>query len=1480
MPAISKLRLTNIVYEGGQKRYNDELFVMDGNNTAILLENGGGKTVLVQMMLQAVLPGHAHADRKIRETLMLDTNPAHIAVEWILDDHPRRYLMTAVTLFTRNNKLESYKYIYEYGYKENHCIEGIPFTLKVEDGIHRPASKDEMNEYYLRMKNEKLTARTFERLYEYHDTLEREYGITHKEWLNISKINKLEGGVEDFFDQCSTTSQLVNNLLIPTVEDALDQGSQNLFVESFERHRGHLKDYKELKRTIAQNKAIQDHVQTYVDVYKDYHQQQEVYNEQKGVLKGLYGYLGEELERSHQEDQALRLESESLEEAAKAIQNLKGSLAIAKLEAEIHELEQIYQQIEAQSNQAEIRLNTEKSRLEALDYLFKKEYIEELTEKLNGVQLKLNGFENNLDYQELAKTFEATKKALKSAYESQLHTYEKNIQASQKEGIQIQGQLDRTKEERKQTEGLKAAIQETYNKQIAQQQEKENAIEERVQKLIYLDPNESCAHYQKRLKDQMIKLQATEVELLKQLDEKQRKQQEIQGGLEQTQTEVGQDEKAFTELESYFKHFEAEEKNIKSDFINLTGRNLLNEPIYAQIESMMGTLKDTLNFHQSRADELKVNLSKKQYEFELYKDSELYAVDPKWLKKMKEWEQHYHVIHTGAEYLYTFINDEERIQRLMACYPYWGLTAIVLEKYKDEIREKTERYQKDLSCPLIILSDQDVMHMLEDEAWSFDQQMILPEQWQKNVQSATFKVWQAELVELVEQLQAEETQTTHQIRQYHHLLRDLERHLEKYPYDEYSNKREQQAILERKLAQDKQNISRYKRQLQTLADELSRDRKHKEEIKQELLQKENWYQETVAVIKLEKAIEELKKSIYEFEKQIQVKNKELTTLERLIEVLTQEKEIQKELERDYKNHLHQLKDERLYLIVETMDSETTDESLATLKVRYRENEELMEKKDHDYQQLMKEKEDLEISLQKQKEQLSGLAETLQDEPDRLAYPADLEAEIHKSKKNVKQQEAVYNALDKKREAAHIDYENANTRKVTIKTNHLEMFDSVLPIEKTFDEIEKEIVDLAKKQQYSQQENQAALGKWQKKHTHLQETEELLKIENGKYDFLGAGCRGIEVTEEILRDYPYNRVRYVENLIGKLKKEHSIMLEKEKGKETYKYTFKTFCQSEIRDVKLRNQTVSVLDHRDDYHSIFEWYQEMKAKIERIISMTESSLKEQDKEITKFIQLLYGYLKTVVTELGTIERKTKVKLGDQTKEIYKIKIPVWEEHTAKSEIRNYLIWMMEKLQTADYKDDYGNEKTQKMKSDIQNWLTTSKLLQKIFMDEPIRIKCRKVTNDGLISSSPSDWETTNKWSGGEKWSKNMTLFLGLLNYLAEKKHVQIGKNQKGRTVILDNPFGKASSGHVLKPVFLIAEQLGFQLIALTAHAEGKFISDYFPVVYSCKLRQSIDPRIQVMSKESEINYAYLADHNPISIRRLENAEYEQMSLFGME
>lgn len=183
---------------------------------------------------------------------------------------------------------------------------------------------------------------------------------------------------------------------------------------------------------------------------------------------------------------------------------------------------------------------------------------------------------------------------------------------------------------------------------------------------------------------------------------------------------------------------------------------------------------------------------------------------------------------------------------------------------------------------------------------------------------------------------------------------------------------------------------------------------------------------------------------------------------------------------------------------------------------------------------------------------------------------------------------------------------------------------------------------------------------------------------------------------------------------------------------------------------------------------------------------------------------------------------------------------------------------------------------MRKSLEKWLDSRQLLQVVLKSEAMKVTCRKVMNDHQVTKASYSWEQSGRWSGGEKWSKNMTLFLGLLNYVAERRQYIKANMKLHRTVILDNPFGKASSDHVLSPVFFIAEQLGFQIIALTAHAEGKFLQDYFPIVYRRRLRTTTDSSKQIIEPAQQIQHAYFRDHAPETLERMK-ARVDQLGLF---
>ena len=94
MPQIRRIRIVNISYNNGKRLIPDELFDLTdetgraGLNTLISLINGGGKSVLVQLMMQPVLPRAHASSRKIEEFFTRSGDHGFILLEWMLDKNP------------------------------------------------------------------------------------------------------------------------------------------------------------------------------------------------------------------------------------------------------------------------------------------------------------------------------------------------------------------------------------------------------------------------------------------------------------------------------------------------------------------------------------------------------------------------------------------------------------------------------------------------------------------------------------------------------------------------------------------------------------------------------------------------------------------------------------------------------------------------------------------------------------------------------------------------------------------------------------------------------------------------------------------------------------------------------------------------------------------------------------------------------------------------------------------------------------------------------------------------------------------------------------------------------------------------------------------------------------------------------------------------------------------------------------------------
>ena len=87
MPRINRIRIVNFSYNNDTRHIIDESFNFHGGVNALLnLANGGGKSVLVQLMLQVLVPGVKIQGRNISSFFRKKKLTAYIMIEWKLND--------------------------------------------------------------------------------------------------------------------------------------------------------------------------------------------------------------------------------------------------------------------------------------------------------------------------------------------------------------------------------------------------------------------------------------------------------------------------------------------------------------------------------------------------------------------------------------------------------------------------------------------------------------------------------------------------------------------------------------------------------------------------------------------------------------------------------------------------------------------------------------------------------------------------------------------------------------------------------------------------------------------------------------------------------------------------------------------------------------------------------------------------------------------------------------------------------------------------------------------------------------------------------------------------------------------------------------------------------------------------------------------------------------------------------------------------
>lgn len=232
MPSINRIRVNNVKYNFGTQQYDDFSMRMYGKNTLYDLANGGGKSILMLLLLQNLIPNCTLDDKQPIEKLFRTgsgNTTIHSLIEWKLDESDikdgYRYMTTGFCARrakdseeTEQDKstaaVEYFNYCIFYREYNRNDIVNLPLS-KGNEKITFTGLKSYLKE--LSHKDMGLEIRIFDRKGEYQRFISG-YGLHESHWEIIRGINKTEGHVRTYFEtNYKTTRKVVEDLLIEEI---------------------------------------------------------------------------------------------------------------------------------------------------------------------------------------------------------------------------------------------------------------------------------------------------------------------------------------------------------------------------------------------------------------------------------------------------------------------------------------------------------------------------------------------------------------------------------------------------------------------------------------------------------------------------------------------------------------------------------------------------------------------------------------------------------------------------------------------------------------------------------------------------------------------------------------------------------------------------------------------------------------------------------------------------------------------------------------------------------------------------------------------------------------------------------------------------------------------------------------------------------------------------------------------------------------
>lgn len=1450
MSKINAVRFINLNYNNNAMKINDECMQFSGKSTLLSLRNGGGKTVLVQMMTAPfVHRGKQKTKDRPFESYFTTAKPSFILVEWLLDGGAG-YVLTG--LMVRKNQeiseektdaLEMMAIISEY---KEPCMQDIHHLPVVEQNekTMKLKSYNSCRKLFEDYKKDKkisffcydMSSPAQSRQYFYKLM---EYQINYKEWETIiRKVNVKESGLSELFSDCRTEKELVEKWFLEAVESKLNKEENKVknFQEILEKYAG---KYKNIKEQLKRRDAIQKFKEAAEEIQinaEDFLVKEGEKTEQEKVIAAFIARLNVLYEEAE-------IEREQQEEGRKKLQEELEFLKYEQLSCEFHEKNR--EKRNHASNREMIDLEKE-SLLRKQEKIQKKVHVFLCAKQQEMVNEDKQEWEIRKEKAAISRTKEENLEPernriggqLSGYYEYRLSDNKEKQEAIKKQKLQIRKDISQQKD-----------ILNEYREKTKKITESKGSFRSLVRGYDNIEIKYN-SNYKENLSRNIlgvyeagmldIKQEMYDKEQKKSIQENKEQKEKSENTTEaihRTERVIEEKREKYFQKDSDIKQAEKEKKGYEQELEErkdiLKYLELPEEKLFAR-EEILHKAKIKMQELSSRRRTLEKKEDALQKEYKLLVSGRVMEL-PDNLKE--EFEKLDVPVVYGMEWLKKNGFTEKKNKEIVSKNPFLPYALILTRQELKKLSEGNgETYT---SFPIPIIERENLESIKLDRTQSF-----------VKMQDIHFYI-------LFNENLLDEEKMEIMIEQKQKDIADIRETMQicKNEYEDYFHRFD---VIKRQ-AVTKENWDKIQKKLQKLE-------KEKEDIFQNIQQA----RDTKQILK--KNFEILQKTLRELEKKIESQAARQRAFKELRTAYAEYEENNKKLQ-EYEREEERLEN-RQHL---------TEEKISQLEENYRE---LSEQENN----MFREEESIQNSCQKfaaYKEinrnvkagKLLGVDSTLrtdnnsgvkiipsEEEVLKLearyeAVTADISQELkeleleeekaltryHKSfgelrelcqkynLKNSEWQNIIYDKREQLYQEAELeDYDkkierkanllNEEDKKIGILNSQLEgILKQIVsecgkgnPLEE--EKISQKDLESAKNQtkyQLSELErkiafSEKAIQKYRENLTALSEYNNFSADEEIHFeqDFK-------KMSEKELRDFKGMLIRDYNDIIRCV----------QKCRETLAQTLNKIARQEaFQDASYKTPLENMLKVCDNAAKVLrqlnitlESYDSLMKQLEVDISLVET----EKKNVT---ELLEDYVQNIHKNLEKIGRNSTIKIREKSIKMLKVILPVWEDNEKLYSLR--LSDLVDEITEEGIRLFENNENAQEY---IGRKVTSKNLYDTVVGTGNVQIQLYKIEEQREQQIS---WNQVAKNSGGEGFLSAFVILSSLLDYMRkDDSDIFMDKNE-GKVLLMDNPFAQTNAEHLLKPLMNLADKTNTQLICLTGLG-GESIYNRFDNIYVLNL-----------------------------------------------